>query len=208
MSWDRAGVSRRRTAATSSIAPTEVASSAAPVHEVVEIGPSANLLSLPAHLQHGMDGAPYISASIDFARDPATGGTNIGVRRMMLRGSRTAGVDLNAPSDLRAIYQQAAARGERTEVAYVVGAHPIDLIAGTASSRVKDEYELMGALRGAPVPVVRCKTINVMVPADAEYVLEGYLDPEGFSEPEGPYGEFLGYYGEVKKNPVFHLTAI
>jgi UbiD family decarboxylase len=200
--------SRLRAAAASGIAPTEVASSEAPVHRVVEIGQSADLLSLPIHLQHGMDGAPYISASLDFARDPSTGGTNIGVRRMMLRGSRTAGIDLNAPSDLRAIYQQAAARGERTEVAYVVGAHPIDLIAGTFSSRVRDEYELMGALRGASVPVVRCKTIDVMVPADAEFVLEGYLDSAGFSEAEGPYGEFLGYYGEVKKNPVFHLTAI
>src|SRR5882757_2620544 len=197
-----------RKAANLSIPPQEVTSSEAPVHQVVEIGSAADLLRLPIHLQHGLDGAPYISASLDFARDPNTGGTNIGIRRMMLRGSRCAGVDLNAPSDLRVIYQQAAARGERTEVAYVVGAHPIDLVAGTASSRVKDEYELMGALRGAPVPVVRCKTINVMVPADAEYVLEGYLDPVGFSEAEGPYGEFLGYYGEVKKNPVFHLTAI
>src|SRR5882757_6461539 len=142
---------RLRTAAASSIAPTEVASSQAPVHEVVEIGPAADLLSLPVHLQHGMDGAPYISASIDFARDPATGGTNIGVRRLMLRGARSAGVDLNAPSDLRAIYQQACEKGERTEVAYVVGSHPIDLLAGTASNRVSDEFSLMGGLRGAPL---------------------------------------------------------
>jgi len=199
---------RIRAAATSLIAPVEIASSAAPVHEVVKLGEAASLLTLPVHLQHELDGAPYISASLDFARDPSTGGTNIGVRRMMLRGSRDAGVDLNAPSDLRTIYQQAAARGERTEVAYVIGVHPIDLIAGTASSRVQDEFGLMGALRGAPVPIVKCKTIDVMVPADAEFVLEGYLDPAGFTEAEGPYGEFLGYYGEVKKNPVFHLTAI
>jgi len=197
-----------RAAAAIAIAPTEVASSQAPVQQIVQLGRSADLLSLPVHLQHGRDGAPYISASLDFARDPTTGGTNIGVRRMMLRGSHAAGVDLNAPSDLRAIYQQAAARGERTEVAYVVGAHPVDLIAGTASSRARDEFDLMGALRGCSVPVVKCKTIEVMVPADAEFVLEGYLDPTGFSEAEGPYGEFLGYYGEVKRNPVFHLTAI
>jgi UbiD family decarboxylase len=199
---------RIRAAALSPIAPTEVASSEAPIHQVVKLGDSASLLNLPVHLQHEWDGAPYISASLDFARDPSTGGTNIGIRRMMLRGARTAGVDLNAPSDLRVIYQRAAERGERTEVAYVVGAHPIDLIAGSASARVKDEFDLMGALRGSPVPIVKCKTIDVMVPADAEYVLEGYLDPAGFAEAEGPYGEFLGYYGEVKKNPVFHLTAI
>src|SRR5580692_5902218 len=115
---------RSRKAASLSIPPEEVTSSEAPVHQVVETGSSADLLRLPIHLQHGLDGAPYISASLDFARDPSTGGTNIGIRRMMLRGSRTAGVDLNAPSDLRVIYQQAAARGERTEVAYVIGAHP------------------------------------------------------------------------------------
>jgi len=197
-----------RAAAQNPIKPVEVDSSAAPVHQVVAVGDAASFLNLPIHLQHELDGAPYISASIDFARDPATGGTNIGIRRIMLRGANVAGVDLNAPSDLRAIYLQAAERGERTEVAYVVGAHPIDLIAGSASARVKDEFELMGALRGSPVPVVKCKTIDVMVPADAEYVLEGYLEPSGFIEAEGPYGEFLGYYGEVKKNPLFRLTAV
>ncbi len=199
---------RLRDAASQGIAPVEVSSAQAPVHEVVELGDAASFYSLPIHLQHQMDGAPYISASLDFARDPGTGGTNIGIRRMMLRGEKAAGVDLNAPSDLRAIFQQACEKGERLPVAYVVGSHPIDLLAGTASNRISDEFALMGGMRGAAVPVVRCKTIDVLVPADAEYVLEGYLEPTGFSDPEGPYGEFLGYYGEVKRNPVFHLTAI
>jgi len=190
------------------IAPTEVSSAEAPVHQVVKLGGEADLCALPVHLQHELDGAPYISASIDYARDPSTGGTNMGCRRMMLRGRQTAGVDLNAPSDLRAIYQAAHKRGERVEVAYVVGAHPIDFLAATFSSRAADELALNGALRGASVPVVKCKTIDVRVPADAEYVLEGYLDSAGFSEAEGPYGEYLGYYGHVKRNPVFHLTAI
>ncbi len=66
-------------------APVEVASEDAPVHEVVQLGPSADLTSLPVHLQHALDGAPYISASIDFARDKATGWTNVGCRRIMLR---------------------------------------------------------------------------------------------------------------------------
>lgn len=199
---------RLRDAASKTIAPVEVPSEQAPVHQVVELGEDASFYTLPVHLQHQFDGAPYISASLDFVRDPASGGTNIGIRRMMLRGGRAAGLDLNAPSDLRAIYQQACAEGRRTEIAYVVGSHPADLLAATASSRVSDELALMGAMRGCAVPVVRCRTIDVMVPADAEYVLEGYLEPTGFSEPEGPYGEFLGYYGEVKHNPVFHLTAI
>ncbi|MBI2771953.1 MAG: UbiD family decarboxylase [Burkholderiales bacterium] len=190
------------------IAPTAVSSAEAPVHQVVKLGLDADLCALPVHLQHELDGAPYISASIDYARDPSTGGTNLGCRRMMLRGQQAAGVDLNAPSDLRAIYQAAQKRGERVEVAYAVGSHPIDFLAATFSSRASDELGLNGALRGSSVPVVKCKTIDVCVPADAEYVLEGYLDASGFSEAEGPYGEYLGYYGHVKRNPVFHLTAI
>ena len=62
--------------------------------------------------------------------------------------------------------------------------------------------------RGQPVPVVKCVTNDIYVPADAEYVIEGFLDPAGHVEPEGPFGEYVGYYGVVKRNPVLHVTAI
>jgi 3-polyprenyl-4-hydroxybenzoate decarboxylase len=71
-----------------------------------------------------------------------------------------------------------------------------------------DELAVVGAVRGEPVPVVKCVTNDVYVPADAEYVIEGFLDPAGYVEPEGPYGEYVGYYGVVKRNPVLHVTAI
>lgn len=190
------------------VAPVEVASSAAPVHEVVLTGDEADFTKLPVHLQHGQDGAPYISASMDFARDPATGWTNIGCRRIMLRGPRTAGIDLIAPSDLKAIYLKSSQKGDKLPVAYVIGGHPTTFLAAVAPARPMDELHIMGAMRGEPVPVVRCKTIDVWVPADAEYVLEGYIDARGHVEPEGPYGEYCGYYGVVKRNPLFHLTAI
>src|SRR5205085_10673857 len=177
----------------------------APEQEVVEADP--DLTALPVHLQHGYDGAPYISASMDFTRDPAREATNIGIRRLMLRGRREAGVDLNAPSDLQAIYRAAVARKERLPIAFVVGSHQVDHVA--AAMRLPgDELSLMASLRGAPLPVVKCKTNDLRVPADAEYVLEGYLDERGYVEPEVPYGEFLGYYGALKTNPVFHLTEI
>src|SRR5215475_5752429 len=180
----------------------------APVQEVVLKGDDADLTALPVHLQHGEDGAPYISASLDFAVFPDSGFTNIGARRIMLRGPRTAGIDLIAPSDLRAIYLEAAARKEPTPVSYVVGTHPADYIAAMMAMPPMDELDIAGAVRGAPVPIVKCVTNDVWVPADAEYVLEGYLDPKGHTEPEGPFGEYVGYYGVVKTNPVFHLTAI
>ena len=190
------------------VPPVEISRDRAPVQEVVLEGGDADLTALPVHLQHALDGAPYISAGLDFSRDPATGFTNIGMRRLMLRGRREAGIDLNAPSDLRAIYGGAHARGERLPVAIVVGAHPSDAIASLSLVPPQDELALLGGVRGAPVPVVKCVTSDLMVPADAEIVLEGHLDPAGWSEPEGPYGEYVGYYGVLKSNPVFHLSAI
>jgi len=185
----------------------EVGRSQAPVQQVVLTGDEADLTALPVHLQHGLDGGPYLSASIDYVRDAKSGRTNVGVRRLMLRGRREAGVDLVSPSDLRAIYEASVRRGERLPVSFVIGCHPLDHVAATMRLPV-DELGLVAALREHPLPVVKCVSNDILVPADAEYVLEGYIDERGYVEPEGPYGEFLGYYGGVKQNPVFHLTAI
>jgi UbiD family decarboxylase len=92
-------------------------------------------------------------------------------------------------------------------VAFVVGSHPVDYVAAVMRLPV-DELGLVASLRDAPLPVVKCVSCDIRVPADAEWVLEGYLDERGHVEAEGPYGEFLGYYGAVKQNPVFHLTAV
>jgi UbiD family decarboxylase len=185
----------------------EVSRAEAPVQQVVLTGKDADLTTLPAHLQHGADGGPYISASTDFVIDPKTGWTNVGMRRLMLRSRTETGVDLVAPSDLKAIYEANAAAGKRTPVSFVIGMHPIDHIAAVMRLPV-DELGLLSSLREAPLPVVKCVTNDIRVPADAEWVLEGYFDERGHVEKEGPYGEFLGYYGAVKHNPVFHLTAI
>src|SRR5262252_2648340 len=185
----------------------DVSRAEAPVQEVVLTGADADLTRLPVHLGHGADGGPYISSSIDYVVDPKTQWTNVGVRRLMLRGRHEAGIDLVSPSDLRAIYEASAAAGRPLPVSFVVGAHPIDHIAAVMRLPV-DELGLVASLRDAPLPVVKCVTNDIRVPADAEWVLEGYLDPRGHVEPEGPYGEFLGYYGALKRNPVFHLTAI
>lgn len=185
----------------------EVTAKEAPVQQVVLTGDEADLTKLPANLQHGFDGAPYISAGIDIVRDPATGLTNVGMRRLMLRGRREAGVDLLSPSDLKAIYEASARRGEKLPIAFVLGAHPVDHVSAVMRLPI-DEVGIMASLRDGPMPVVKCVTNDLMVPADAEMILEGYIDERGHVEPEGPYGEFLGYYGELKMNPVFHLTAI
>ncbi len=126
--------------------------------------------------------------------------TNVGIRRLMLRGRREAGVDLLAPSDLKVIYELSARRGEKLPVAFVLGAHPVDHVAAVMRIPI-DEVGIMASLRDGPLPLVKCVTNDLMVPADAEMILEGYFDERGHVEPEGPYGEFLGYYGELKMNP-------
>jgi len=188
--------------------PERVSSQAAPVQQVVLKDDDADLCTLPVHLQHGADGAPYISAGIDYALFPGSGFTNVGCRRIMLRGPRQAGVDLIAPSDMRAIYLEAAARKEPVPVAYAVGSHPADFLAAMVAMPSVDELDIIGGLRGQPAPVVKCVTSDIYVPADAEYIIEGVLDPAGHVEPEGPFGEYVGYYGVVKRNPVLHITAI
>jgi 2,5-furandicarboxylate decarboxylase 1 len=185
----------------------DVSRDEAPVQQVVLTGADADLTKLPIHLQHSYDGAPFVSASIDYAVDKLTGHTNVGVRRLMLRNRHETGIDLHTPSDLKAIYEAAVARGETLPISFVVGSHPIDYMA-SMMRLPGDELGLVSSLRDAPVGVVTCVTNDVRVPADAEYVIEGYLDEKGHREPEGPFGEFLGYYGIVKNNPVFHCTAI
>jgi len=188
--------------------PVKVSSQQAPVQQVILKEDEADLTALPVHLQHGDDGAPYISAGIDYAVFPGTGFTNVGCRRIMLRGRRQAGVDLIAPSDMRAIYLEGAKRKEPVPVAYTVGSHPADFLAAMMALPSVDELDVVGAVRGQPVPVVKCVTNDIYVPADAEYVIEGFLDPAGHVEPEGPFGEYVGYYGVVKRNPVLRITAI
>src|SRR5436190_12679486 len=122
----------------------------APCQEVVEKDP--DLTKLPVHLQHGLDGAPYISASTDFTVDRESGWVNVGMRRLMLRGRREAGIDLVAPSDLRALYLAHAKRGEALPIAFGVGSHPIDHVAATMRIPA-DEAGLIASLRGAPLPV-------------------------------------------------------
>jgi 2,5-furandicarboxylate decarboxylase 1 len=185
----------------------EVARAQAPVQEVVMTGADVDLYQLPLHVQHGKDGGPYLSAGLDFAHDESSGWTNVGLRRFMLRSRNTMGIDLLAPSDLRAMFLAKLQKGQKLPLSVVVGAHPIDYFAGTMRLPV-DELGLISSLRGGALPVVKGVTNDIRTPADAEWVLEGYLGAEGYKEAEGPYGEFLGYYGALKMNPIFYVEAV
>ncbi len=185
----------------------EIASSEAPVHAVVVTGDDIDLTTLPFHLQHELDGGVYISTGIDFSVDPATGRTNIGCRRLMLRSRNTLQANLTSESDLKHAYSASVKRGERFPVTFVIGSSPLDFLAATQRQPV-DEFELLAAIRGEPTAMVRGITNGIPVPADAELTIEGYFDELGYREVEGPYGEFYGFYGPPHIDPVFHATAI
>ena len=151
----------------------EVSRAEAPCQQVVLTGDDADVTKLPVHLQHGADGAPYISSSIDYVIDPqdrldqrraAPADAALAARRPASIWSRRA-----ICGDLRGERRGA---GKPLPVSFVVGAHPIDHVAGVMRMPV-DELGLVAALRDAPLPVVKCVTNDIRVPADAEYVHRG-----------------------------------
>ena len=185
----------------------EVPSNEAPVHAVKLTGDDIDLTRLPFHPQHEFDGSSYISSGIDYTLDPETGRTNVGSRRLSLRNRTQTGTNITAPSDLKRIYQACAERKERLPVTFTIGSHPLDFFAAT--TRIPgDELSLVATFRGETAPVVKSLTNEIRVPADAEIVLEGYFDERGYVEPEGPFGEYMGYYGAIHMDPVFTCTAI
>jgi 2,5-furandicarboxylate decarboxylase 1 len=185
----------------------EIPSADAPVHQVVIAESDVDLTKLPFHPQHAFDGSSYISSAIDYTVDPISGRRNVGCRRLSLRNRYEAGTNITAPSDLKRLYTACVARGERLPVTFTVGAHPLDFFAAT-TRREGDELALVASMRGEPTAVVKSVTNDILVPADAEMTLEGYFDERGYVEPEGPYGEYMGYYGAIHMNPVFRCTAI
>ncbi len=185
----------------------EVPSDEAPVHAVKITGDDVDLARLPFHPQHEFDGSTYISSGIDYTIDPETGRTNVGSRRLSLRNRTQTGTNITAPSDLKRIYTASAARGERLAVTFTIGSHPLDFFAATTRFP-GDELSLVATLRGETAPVVKSLTNDIRVPADAEIIMEGYFDERGYVEPEGPFGEYMGYYGAIHMDPVFTCTAI
>jgi UbiD family decarboxylase len=185
----------------------EIPSGDAPVHAVQITGKDVDLTKLPFYPHHAYDGSCYMSSATDYTIDPATGRRNVGCRRLSLRNRYETGTNVTAPSDLKRIYTAAVARGEKLPITFTVGTHPVDFVAATMR-HPGDELSLVATMRGEPAAVVKSLTNDILVPADAEMTLEGYLDERGYVEPEGPFGEYMGYYGAIHMDPVFHCTAI
>ena len=173
--------------------------------EIVLTGDDVDLGRLPIQTCWPEDAGPFITLPAVITHDPRDGTRNLGMYRMQVLGPRETAMHWQIHKDGRMDYL--AADG-RLEVAVALGLDPIT--AYTASAPLPkhvDELMLAGFLKGDPVELVRCKTIDLEVPADAEIVLEGYVE-RGDLAPEGPFGDHTGYYTGVEPFPVFHVTAM
>jgi 2,5-furandicarboxylate decarboxylase 1 len=180
----------------------------APCQDVVATGDDVDLTALPIPFMHEKDGAPYISAGVAFADDPELG-PNAGCYRLMFRTRREMAIDLFTASDLRRYYTKTYERKQPLPVAIAIGVHAFEHMAAAYKAPAGlNEMEIAGGLRGEPAHLVRAKTVDVMVPANAEIVLEGELLPNGWTADEGPFGEFAGMQGDLKHNPLFRVGAI
>jgi 4-hydroxy-3-polyprenylbenzoate decarboxylase len=179
-----------------------------PCKEVILKGEQASLDLLPVLKTWPMDGGRFITFPLVFTKDPETGMRNCGMYRMQVFDAHTTGMHWHMHKDGAAHYRKAEALGMRLPVAVVVGADPSVIYAASAPMPPDiDEMLLAGFLRQSPVEMVPCETVPLEVPAHAEIVLEGYVEPHE-RRMEGPFGDHTGYYSLADEFPVFHLTAM
>ena len=154
------------------------------------------------------DGGRFITLPNVHTRDPETGARNVGVYRMQVYDDRTTGMHWQVHKVGARHGKTYYERGEKMPVAVTIGGDPVYTFAATAPlPDGLDEILFAGFLRRKAVEMVRCKTVDVEVPADVDFVLEGFVQP-GETRGEGPFGDHTGFYTAVEDYPVFHLTAI
>jgi UbiD family decarboxylase len=179
-----------------------------PVKEIRWTGTQVDLSKLPIVTHAGKDCGPYITIGVQIGKDPDTGVRNLSIHRMLLLAKDR--LSLWAPPDhhLGRMILMAEEKKRGLEVATAIGVDPAIIIGSQAKVPYGiDEFHIAGGLRGAPVKLTRCETVDVEVPAFAEIVIEGVTVP-GERVADGPYGEYPGCYSEAKQAPVLKVTAI
>lgn len=178
------------------VEPTLIAAEDAPVQEVKLLGEDVDLGSLPIIHNSELDAGKYVSAGFMISKWPDTGVPNTGIYRHLVMGKNKLGCMINPGHDGAYIAREYAARGEMMEVALVIGHHSA-VWQATLETR-GPEFNMMGAYLGEPLELVGGETVDIPVPAHAEIVIEGVIDPREMST-DGPYGEWAGYYGAANK---------
>ena len=179
-----------------------------PCQEVVLRGDDVDLSKLPVLHCWPQDGGRFFTLPVVFTKGLNDGKRNAGMYRMQLFGRNTTGMHWHIHKDGSHHYNEYRKAGRRMEVAVAVGTDPAITYAATAPvPRGVDEMILAGFIRQAPVEMVKGITVDIEVPAEAEFILEGYVNPDELRT-EGPFGDHTGYYSPVDEYPVFHVTAI
>jgi len=157
----------------------------------------------------GYDIAPFITQAYWVTKDPETGARNVGTYRVQVKSPLTTGIMLHHERQGLAIHwNKCRERGIPLQAALVIGATPnIGYVSVTNLPHGVDEFDVAGGIAGEPVPLIRCKTVDLEVPANAEIVFEGEFDT-AHVEPEGPFGEAIGYVGHRQTSPYFTVKCI
>src|SRR5262245_3851375 len=180
----------------------------APCQEVVDTE-QPSLATLPILRCWPQDAGRYITLPLVFTRDPVSGARNVGMYRLQVFDDQTLGMHWQTHKGSAEHHRRAEEAGSaRMDVAIALGGDPCSIYAGSAPLPPGvDEMVFAGWLRGSGVPMVTAKTVDIEVPAEAEIVLEGYVEPSEWRR-EGPFGDHTGYYSLAHDYPVFHLKAI
>jgi len=179
-----------------------------PVQDVVLKGDDVDLYKLPIVRNCEKDGNDFVTAGITIVKDPDTGVQNCGIYRMARLSKNRLGLSYEEHTHIAHIHQKFIAQDKPMEVATYLGHHPAHMIGSQSKVPLGvDELDVTGGLLEEPVDVVKCKTVDLYVPAWAEIVFEG-LAYSNDREPEGPFGEYTWYYGGERNSPVMQLTAI
>jgi 4-hydroxy-3-polyprenylbenzoate decarboxylase len=179
-----------------------------PCQQVVLKGDDINLFDLPVLHCWPQDAGRFITLPLVITKSLSTGKRNVGMYRMQVFDRNTTGMHWHIHKDGSNYFNEYRKAGKRMPVAVAIGADPATIYAATAPMpRNVDEMILAGFIRNAPVTMARCITCDLEVPAEAEFILEGYVDPEELRR-EGPFGDHTGYYSLADDYPVFHVTAI
>lgn len=184
----------------------QVDASAAPVKEVVLKGPDVDLGLLPVTKHAALDSGKYVSIASTVCRDPDTGAINVGVYRHELKGKDRLGCAIVPSNHGAFIARRYAELGKPMEVATFIGHHPLVVMGSTMrGARAGGEFEVMGGLLGESLEVTPAETVDLPVPARAEIVIEGVIDPRNMVT-DGPFGEWIGYYGKGE-NPCYLIEV-
>lgn len=179
-----------------------------PCQEVVATGDAVDLSALPVLTCWPQDGGPFITMPLVITKDAVSGRTNVGMYRMQVYDRKTTGMHWQKHKDGAGQARGYEREGRRMEVAAAIGCDPATVFSAVAPLPPGiSELLLAGFLRGEAVPMVPAKTVDLLVPAEAEIVLEGYVDPAERRR-EGPFGDHTGFYSLDDDFPVFHVTAI